>query len=169
MSISWEAFLARYGPLARAIARGLVRPPAAPEDVVQEATLALFRAASLEPGRFESSEHARNYFLRSVRNLAMKTLRVSDPAPLTADLPAPDPADRAAELVRERQRALGRLLRELAPDERELVARRFVERQTLARIAAETGTPLSTLHAREQALLERLRKRLEALEREAAG
>jgi RNA polymerase sigma factor (sigma-70 family) len=169
MSICWEAFLARYGPLAHALARSLARPSVAPEDVVQEATVALFDALRREPARFESSEHARNYFLRSVRNLAMKTLRSRPPEPLAADPPAPDPGDRAAELVRERQRALRRLIRELEPEARDFVARRFVERHTLARIAADTGVPLSTLHSRERALLDRLRKRIEALEREAVG
>jgi RNA polymerase sigma factor (sigma-70 family) len=169
MSICWEAFLARYGPLALAMARSLVRPSVAPEDVVQEATVALLDALRREPARFESSEHARNYFLRSVRNLAMKTLRSRLPEPLAADPPAPDPGDRAAELVRERQRALRGLIRELEPEARDFVARRFVERHTLARIAADTGVPLSTLHSRERTLLDRLRKRIEALEREAVG
>lgn len=167
MSLSWDAFLIRYGPMARALAKKLVRPPAAPEDVVQEAALALHRALAREPERFDGPVHARNYFLRAVRNLALKSRR--DPrreVPLARELPAVDGDDPAARATLERQHALGRLLVELDPAGRDLIARRFLEHQTLAEIARETGIAVSTLHDREKALLARLRLRLAALEHE---
>ena len=71
MRFSWDAFLARYGPLARLIARPLARPPATADDLVQEALLALHEALEREPGRFAGEEHARNYFLRALRNQAV--------------------------------------------------------------------------------------------------
>ena len=167
MQLSWDAFLARYRPLARAIAVSLARTSAEADDVVQEASLALFSATAREPGRFTTSEHARNYFLRSVRNLALRTHReTARAAPLESEPAAKSPASDA---VRERQQALARLVRELDPAARELIARRFLRGQTYAQIAAETGVPLSTLHSREKALLETLRRRLDSLEREAAG
>jgi len=169
MPISWDAFLARYGPMARAIARSLVRPPVGAEDVVQEAALALFHALEREPERFQGPAHTRNYFLRAVRNLALKTQRGERGEALSSDPPARDPDDPAAREVLERQRLLARLIGELDPASRELFTRRFVERQTLARIAKETRVPLSTLHTRAQALVAGLRSRLEALEREEAG
>jgi DNA-directed RNA polymerase specialized sigma24 family protein len=69
---------------------------------------------------------------------------------------------------------LARLMLELDPNGRELITHRFLEHQTLAQVAAQTGVPLSTLHDREHALLAELRRRLErALEseddQEAAG
>ena len=170
MQLAWDAFLARYGPMARALASGLARSAAQADDVVQEAALALHSALRREPERFASSEHARNYFLRAVRNLALKTQRAAPrEGPLELEPPARDPDDPAATAVRERHEALGRLLRELDPAGRELIARRYLRRQTLAEIAADTGVPVSTLHSREQALLAALKRKLEALEREAAG
>ncbi len=167
MQLSWDAFLARYRPMARAVARTLGCERAEAEDVVQDAALALFRAQEREPGRFQSSEHARNYFLRSVKNLALKSHRApARPAALERE---PAARDAATEAVRERQEALRRLLRGLDAAGRELIARRFLERQTYAEIAAATGTPISTLHSREKALLEQLRRRLESIEREDAG
>jgi RNA polymerase sigma factor (sigma-70 family) len=167
MPISWDAFLTRYGPMARAIAHPLVRPPATPEDVVQEAALALHRALAREPERFADHEHARNYFLRAARNLALKSRRDEGrEEPFAGELPAANPDDPAARETLLRQRALGRLLVELDPAGRELIARRYLEHQTLARIAEETGVPISTLHDREKALLGALRAKLGAAERE---
>lgn len=170
MPISWDAFLTRYGPMARALAHPLVRPPATPDDVVQEAALALHRALAREPERFADHEHARNYFLRAVRNLALKSRRdAAREEPLAGELPATNPDDPAARETLLRQRALGRLLVELEPASRELIARRFLEHQTLVRIAQETNVSISTLHDREKALLAELRRKLAALEREEAG
>ncbi len=170
MPFSWDAFLTRYGPLGRALASGLARPSAVPEDLVQEASLALFAALRRDPERFRSPEHARNYFLRAVRNLALKTHRGAErESPLEVEPPARDAHDPAATAVLARQRALARLLLELDPAGRELIARRFLRRETYAQIAAQTGIPISTLHTREKALLANLKKRLEALEREEAG
>jgi RNA polymerase sigma factor (sigma-70 family) len=167
MQLSWEAFFTRYRPMARAIAASLARSGVEADDVVQEASLALFSAIERDPARFASSEHARNYFLRSVRNLSLRTHReASRVNPLPAELEA---RDDAGEAVRVRQDALARLVRALDPSARELIARRYLMRQTYARIAAETGIAPSTLHSREKALLELLRHRLDAAEREAAG
>ena len=167
MPISWDAFLTRYGPMARALAHALVRPPATADDVVQEASLALHRALEREPERFTEPDHARNYFLRAVHNLARKSRRDERPAqPLASELPAADVNDPEARATLLRQRALGRLLLELPPAGRELIARRYLEHQTLAEIAQETGVPVSTLHDREKALLAALRAKRNVLERE---
>jgi RNA polymerase sigma factor (sigma-70 family) len=153
--------------MARAIARPLVRPPATPEDVVQEAALALHRALARDPGRFADHGHARNYFLRAARNLALKSRRDEGrEEALGSELFAARPDDPAARETLARQRLLGRLLVELDAASRDLIARRYLEHQTLARIAAETGIPISTLHDREKALLGTLRARLSAVERE---
>lgn len=162
MTFAWEAFLARYGPMARAIARTLVRPPATAEDIVQEAALALHRAARDEPARFASVEHARNYFLRSVRNLAQRSARRAGRETALASEPAARDED-ALRAVETRQRALARLLAALAPEARELIARRFLACETLAEIARASGVPVSTLHDRERAALAELRRHWERL------
>lgn len=158
MPLSWDAFLARYGPMARALARSLARPPLSADDLVQEALLALHQALARDPGRFAAPDHARNYFLRTLRNLALKSHRTAGrERPLHDGVP--DPSDPAARLVRERHETLARCLRELGAADRELVERRFLEGHTLERIARERGIPTSTLHDHEKALLAELRRR----------
>jgi len=168
MPFAWEAFLARYGPMARALARPLVRPPATAEDVVQEAALALHRVLAEDPARFADATHARNYFLRSVRNLAARSTRTRGrEAPLVDEPAAQEEALAELQAVRARQEALGRLLRALAPEERALIAQRFLAGETLAATARVLGLPLSTVHDRERALLARLRRALERQEEDA--
>lgn len=168
MSFPWDAFLTRYGPMARALARPLVRPPAMPEDVVQEAAVALHGALAREPARFTSPDHARNYFLRAVRNLALRSGRkATREERLEGEVPAPNGDDPARRALLARQQALGRLLLELDGPGRELIVRRYLEHQTLARIAAETGVPISTLHDREKGLLSELHRKLATIDGEA--
>ena len=165
MRFSWDAFLARYGPLARLIARPLARPPATADDLVQEALLALHEALTREPGCFADEEHARNYFLRALRNQAGKVLRrAGREQPLGDELAADDPDALQLRLVRERHELVARCLDELAAPDRELLTRRLLEGHTLQRIADERGVPRSTLHEREQALLAQLRQRCARLE-----
>lgn len=174
MLFSWDAFLARYGPMARTLARSLARPPTSADDLVQEALLALHRALQRDAGRFTAPEHARNYFLRAIRNLALKSRRSAGrERPLADELPATDPSDPAARAVHERHETLARCLRDLNESDRELLVRRFHDGHTLQRIARERGIPLSTLHDREKALLAELRRRCarltDARDQEAAG
>lgn len=162
MSIPWESFLARYRPLARNLAAGITGSGDDADDVVQEAASALFAAVRRDGQRFQSLEHARNYFLASVRNLAMKARERTIPMQtLTeSELHLPS-AELSEDDLFERQRALKQALSLLSEEEQELVRRRFSERQTLREIANATGISISTLHSREKALLERLRRALE--------
>ncbi len=166
MHFAWEAFLLRYRPLAAVLARNLTGRPAEAEDVVQEAVLALLRAHRGDGERFESAQHARNYLLRTVRNLAARAGGERHRLSRLEDEPeARAGDDRAATEVRERHVRLAGLLRELAPEEAELVARRFLRGETLAQVSTTTGIAISTLHSRERAVLRRLRASMERMER----
>ena len=167
MAFSLEAFLLRYGPLARVLARRWARPPAEAEDLVQEALLALQAALSRDPARFDRLEEARGYFFRSLRNQAARARRrpATEALPREPAAPGPDPE---VARVRARQAALERELEDLDDQERELLRLRFLERRTLAAIAAARGVAVSTLHSREKALLARLRRRLERREEASA-
>lgn len=168
--LPWDAFLERYRPMARAIAERLNRSSAEAEDLVQEAALALLAALRADTGRFASTEHARNYFLRTVRNLA---LRAQERRRATGSLDAEpvDPGTTSPEAARldARRRELQRLVQALPPEDAELIASRFLRRETLARLSARSGIAISTLHNRERALLARLRQALERFEREDAS
>ena len=164
--LSWDAFLTRYRPMARAIAGSLCAAADA-DDVVQEAFLALLTAWRKDPARFEGPGHARNYLLRTVRNLAASEQRArARVRPLELEPPARD--DETLRVL-ERQRYLAQLLEDLDGPERELVDRRFLRRETLAAISASTGIPVSTLHSRERALLVRLARKLDARDVEEGG
>ena len=61
--------------LALRMVRGLATDAAAAEDLVQEAARALIEHGAEHP--FESRAHARNWYLRCARNLAISGLRRS--------------------------------------------------------------------------------------------
>ncbi len=168
MHIPWESFVARYGPLARNVATGAGGRRRDVDDIVQEALIALVRAAERDPAAFESLEHARNYFLRSVRNLAAKSRERDLPMQPLSIEPTDDVADPAlVEELRSRRERLASAIARLSEPERALLAARFFEHDTLAELAARLGVAISTLHAREQSLLDRLRKEIDGREERA--
>lgn len=163
--LPWDEFLRRYRPLAHAIASALAHRPSDAEDIVQEAALALFAAARRDSERFREPEFARNYYLRTVRNLAVRQWeRGRGTTPLAEDPTAPSTSSSLAAGLADRRSLLARLLRELPRRDRQLVARRFLKRQTLAEISAATHVPISTLHNRERRILAQLRERAERSE-----
>src|SRR5688572_19967297 len=165
MRIPWESFLARYSALAKNLAAGLSGSRDDAADIAQEAMLALLRAEREGGERFESMEHARNYFLRTVRNLALRSrARAARVEPLAELAPGSETRDGQDEAAVARLAALARALESLDLGSRALFDARLRERRTLAEISRDTGVPISTLHAREKALLERLRRAVDGEE-----
>ena len=121
----WESFLERYRGLARNIAAGITGGSDEAEDVVQDAAAALHTALTRDPDRFETQEHARNYFLRTVRNLALKHRGRRPTLQAEEDALPPAPVDDERELMEERQTKLREALASLSESERELIQRRF--------------------------------------------
>jgi len=165
--IDWAEFFALYRALALRIVRGLATDAAAAEDLVQEAARALIEHGA-EHG-FESREHARNWYLRCVKNLAISGLRRSgrsrvEPLGEGAD-PAASAADPAQalsewETMAARRQLYGDVRRELdtlAAGEREAVELRYVEGLAYREMAARTGKAISTLQARVEAGLQKIR------------
>jgi len=171
--IDWEAFFATYRPLALRIATGLVGDPASAEDVLQEAAGELFERAERKGLALASAEHARNYFLRAVRTRAVSRLRrgardPGEPAAPAAERPASaeaDPLERIARRESREERArLARRLEEalegLRSEEASAIRLRYGEALGFREMAERTGLPISTLHARVEAGLAKLRRRL---------
>lgn len=166
----WEELFRFYGPLARRVAQGILGTPDGAEDAVQEAAAAVYARARSGERRFETVEHARNYFLRAVHNSAVSVGRRRSPsaepelaALVPSDRPGPDEA--AANEERQLDRARWRrvvesALEELRPAEREAVLLRFRDGLTFRVISGRTGTPISTLQARVEAALGKLRRRI---------
>ena len=164
--IDWNAVLARYRPLALRVAAGLVGAGETAEDLVQEAA----RAVLEHPSSFESPQHARNYLLRTLRNLAVESLRrggrvqASEWVEEAAD-PAPKPLD--AVLAREeedlaaaRLQAVRTVIDHLRPVERDAVYMRYFEGLGYREMAERSGDAISTLQGRVEAALGKIRGRI---------
>lgn len=156
----WESFLERYRGLARNIAAGITGGSDEADDVVQDAAAALHSALLRDPDRFETLEHSRNYFLKTVRNLALKTRGRRPTLQAEEEILPPAPVDDERELLEERHAKLHDAMRSLSEEERDLIRRRFEGRETLAQISSAMGVPISTLHSREKSTLARLRTML---------
>ncbi len=168
----WGSVITRYRPLALRLARGIVGRAELAEDLVQDAARAVLELSAERRARFESASHARNYFLRTVHNRAVDALRHPEQVlvrPLDPDEPpgsaALDPSEPllAAEEDAHRSQALGRLARALTalrPPEQEAVRLRYLEGLSLREVSERTGAPISTVHSRIEAALERIRRHL---------
>ena len=169
--LDWGAFFQHYRPSAVRFARGIVRDASLAEDVVQDAARALFESCEQDRLRVLSPEHARNYFYRTVHNLAVDAVRRASRAPEAA---APDPAQHAAKdagpldaiLAQESSLAAARAERELfgaietlPGSAREVLRLRYGEGLAFREIAERTGQPISTLHSRVEAALAKIRRR----------
>lgn len=156
-----EVLLAEDGWMRR-LARGLVADPHRAEDLAQEAWLtALRRPAS---GRAPRAWLAG--VLRNLRRSGARTDGRRDHHERAAarDAQAPDAADLVSEI--ELRREVADLLLALAEPYRAAVFLRFFRDLPLKEIAARTGVPISTAHARVQRGLALLRA---ALDREHGG
>jgi RNA polymerase sigma-70 factor (ECF subfamily) len=160
--------LGRYQTVATGYLTARVRDPEAASDLYQSVVRAL-----LESGReFASAEHLRNYFFVALRNAAHDLLRTKrrsrevrlpdDPSLLAAPASESPPerliAEEELERTRRRAAALRAALAALPEAERELLRQRFWERRTFREIREATGTPISTLKSREDAILKKLKK-----------
>ena len=74
-----------------------------------------------------------------------------------------DPSAESVEAVAEKDWFLERLresLKELSDGERELLGRLYVYQDSLRAVARSSGIPVTTLQARHQTILKKLRKKL---------
>lgn len=150
------------------LARGIVPHGDQAEDVVQEAVRSLLEHCASGAARFDSPEHARNYFLRAVHSRALDVVRVSKRERVQPpEGETPEPAERERPLAFEEHEArslrterMRRALDRLRPAEREAVRLRYLQGLAYREIAERTGESISTLHSRVETGLERLRAQL---------
>ena len=146
---AFDALYARYGPLATALAHGILRAPELAEDAVQDAFLALWRQAPrYDPARGT----VQSWLLTIVRHCALDALRRRhaerwvDSAAL-AEIPAPHTTPELA-----RQHAEVHLLRtalaHLPAPQRAALTLAYAADYSHARIARAQGIPLGTVKGR---------------------
>jgi RNA polymerase sigma factor (sigma-70 family) len=164
----WGGFFRQYRPLAVRFATGLVAgDEARAEDLVQEAARALFERAENGELTLESRAHARNYFMRSVHNLAVSGLRRGRPGELPEALEGREEDPRDALEHEELTLARGRRERDvqdavadLPEPERRVLGQRFGDGLSFREISEREGVAISTLHSRVGAALKKIRDRI---------
>jgi RNA polymerase sigma-70 factor, ECF subfamily len=163
----------RYRSLAFGVACKLLRDRAAAEDVVHDAFLSVWRAASsFQPGRGSP----RAWLLRIVRNAAIDSLRARElarrPGTTFAHLQAHAPTDDDVcwtVTTASEARRLGAALTALPPEQRSAIELAFFGGLTHDQIAERTGVPLGTVKGRVRLGLRRLRRDLQDLAPSSPG
>jgi len=173
-AFDWNAFFTRYRPLAVRFAAGLAGTRELGEDLFQEAARSLYERAERGEVTFESTAHARNYLLRSLRNLAV------DAGRRRRSVPDEEAGAPLAELARGREAApwegaaateeaardverlarLTELVQGLRPKERQALELRFGAGLAYREIAERTGEAISTLQGRVEAACLKIRRKL---------
>lgn len=154
-----EALYLRHRQGLFLLALSVVRCPAEAEDAVHDAMVRLNARSSAPEGDTVA------YVFAAVRNAALDRLRRRRlPDEAHASLyngHAPDPE--TAALAAERDRILREAVDGLPQEQQEAVVLRVYAGLSFEQIAEVAGTPLSTVAARYQRALEKLRDRLRAL------
>lgn len=162
-NIDWERLFARYETIAVAFARGLVADADLARDLYQEAARATFERATSGGITFESAQHVRNYLFQALRNLASDARKRQARAPgELAEEPASrdaGPVDALAALEGQAHDShrLQQSFAGLPEREQEAITLRYLRGQSYAEMAQATGKSISTLQARVEAGLARLR------------
>ncbi len=153
----------RYQTLAFRVAFVLLADVAEAEDAAQEAFLKAWQALP----RFRAGAPLRPWLLQIVANEARNrrgaaarrgrlALRAAEAIPVAADPPTPE----GEALAGERRAALLAALNALRPEERLVIAHRYLFDLSEAETAAALGCPRGTVKSRLSRALARLRARL---------
>ena len=149
----------RYGRLAYGLAYRVAQDATEAEDIVQEAFLALWRQADRYDGSLGS---VRSYLLTIVHRRAIDALRARARRPVRAtaiENAAADTADPVEVSSWTEDRALAaQAMRELPPDQLQVIELTYFEGLTLVEAAERIGVPVGTAKSRVRLALERMRK-----------
>jgi RNA polymerase sigma-70 factor, ECF subfamily len=169
-----EALYDRYAGLAYGLSLRILGDRGAAEEVVQDTFVAVWRRAYTfdpEQGRLYSwlFKIARNRAIDELRRRSSPTrgggTRRSDPE--EAAYPAPDPEALEAVRAAELRTVVGGALADLPRDQREVVEMAYLGGLSQREIAERTGIPLGTVKTRTRLALQKLRKVLGPVTREA--
>lgn len=163
--LALAALYDRHSPTALALARRILGPARA-EDAVQEAFTSIWRSAS----SYDPAQGlVRTWLLRVVRNRSIDTLRAAatddrriEQASHERERAAEPETPHGAAVRRDRAGDVRDALRELPPEQREVVELAYFRGLTQAEIAAELGVPVGTIKSRARLALVKLRDELES-------
>lgn len=162
--VAFEALFREFSPRIRAYLLKMTRDPQASEDLMQETMIAIWRkAGQFDPSRGHASAWiytiARNIWIDAWRRQRRPVFDPDDPA-LVAD-PEPD----APKLMEDRESsaALHAALKNLPPEQVELIKMSFFDEASHSTIATRLGLPIGTVKSRIRLAFGRLRTALEDL------
>jgi len=142
----------RYGAALYRYAVMVLADPAAAADAVQGVFVGLLR-------RRAPPEYDERYLRRAVRNECFSALRRRRRDVLAASTPILEPLEAARDRPDERI-AIERALRELPPEQREVVHLKVFEGMTFHEIADATGESINTVASRYRYAIDKLRVHL---------
>ncbi len=159
--LAFGALFGHFAPRLKTYLRRLGCESGAAEELVQEVMLLVWRRAeTYDPVQASAS----TWVFTIARNKRVDTLRREQRPEIDPQDPAlvPDPAETADHKVEMRESS-GRLraaLKELPPEQAELLRMAYFEDKPHSVISAEHGIPLGTVKSRLRLAMERLRKAL---------
>nr|WP_223677840.1 sigma-70 family RNA polymerase sigma factor [Azospirillum agricola] len=159
--LAFGALFGHFAPRLKTYLRRLGCESGAAEELVQEVMLLVWRRAeTYDPAQASASTWvftiARNKRVDSLRREQRPEIDPSDPALV----PEPDePADRRVE-ARQSNDRLRAALKDLPPEQAELLRMAYFEDKPHSVISAEHGIPLGTVKSRLRLAMDRLRKAL---------
>jgi RNA polymerase sigma-70 factor (ECF subfamily) len=156
---AFALLFSHFAPRVKAYLLRLGAPPALAEDLAQEALLNLWRKAHLfDPAKASAA----TWLFTIARNLRIDAIRREkrpelEPEDFLPDSPAP--ADHAMALADEEVR-LRAALKDLPPDQIQVVELSFFADKPHSQIADELGIPLGTVKSRLRLAMARLKRAL---------
>jgi RNA polymerase sigma factor (sigma-70 family) len=154
-----------FAPRVKAYLRRLGADPAGAEELVQEVMLTVWRRAeTFDPHHAAAS----TWIFAIARNKRVDALRREPRPEYDPEDPAliPDPEEGADVRIENAQfsQRLRTVLKELPPEQAELLHLAYFEDKPHSQIAAERGLPLGTVKSRLRLAMERMRKALKDMQ-----
>jgi RNA polymerase sigma factor (sigma-70 family) len=155
---AFEALFAHFAPRIKAYLLKMGAGGALADDLAQEAMVTLWRKAALfDPGKASAATWvftiARNLRIDAIRRERRPDFDPDDPALVPAEEPAAD-----AMLMREDdEMKLRAALKELSPEQAQVVQMSFFADKPHSQIAEELGLPLGTVKSRLRLAMARIR------------
>ncbi|MDB5490797.1 MAG: polymerase subunit sigma [Micavibrio sp.] len=159
-----SAFIQLFNHYAPRIKSFLIKGGAKPEqaeELAQEAMMTVWsRAATYDPKQANAGTWiftiARNKRIDALRKTGRMVVGIEDPAYIPDNAPHAD----SGILDSQRMAKIADAIRDLPPEQSDLIRKSFFEDKTHAQIAAEEKIPLGTVKSRLRLAMDRLRPKL---------
>lgn len=166
---AFRGLFRRYAPTAQALAQRVVRQPFLAEETVQEAFLAMWKnPTGYDPERGS----VRAWLMSTVHHRAVDLVRREEAQRRRAveavpDVPPEDPGSSVVEEIglSDDRAAVREALRQIPPEQRQVIELMYYGGLSQSRIAEELGLPLGTVKSRTLLGMRRLRTALIGMER----